>query len=111
MKQPHPEAPFGLLPGTPIRLLPEGGSHTFTAIKLNEATSRGATLAALIRRAVSAKEMALHWQGRIKRGETAPYGEAYAHECAAFYQKQLVHLLTQIIAGDESTFAAQRGQP
>ena len=105
----QPEAPLGLLPGTPLRLCSDG--RHFTTAKLDEATPTSTTLAALIRRAVSAKEMALHWEGRIKRRQTAPYGETYARECAAFYQKQLVHLLTQIIAGDEATLAAQGEQP
>ena len=111
MTAPAPEAPLGLLPGTPLRLFSEGRDYTFVGYNPHEATSTATTLAALIRRAVSAKEMALHWEGRIKRRQTAPYGETYARECAAFYQKQLVHLLTEIIAGDETTLAAQGGQP
>ena len=108
MTAPAPEAPLGLLPGTPLRLCSDG--RDFTAAKPDEATPTATTLATLIRRAVSAKEMALHWEGRIKRRQTAPYGEAYARECTAFYQKQLVHLLTQIIAGDEATLGAQGEQ-
>lgn len=108
MTAPAPEAPLGLLPGTPFRLSSDG--RYFTTAKPDEATPTEDTLAALIRRAVSAKEMALHWEGRIKRRQTGPYGETYARECAAFYQKQLVHLLTQIIAGDETTLAAQGEQ-
>ena len=107
----QPEAPLGLLPGTPIHLVTEKGSPTGATTAGEHATSTSTTLAALIRRAVSAKEMALHWESRIKRRQTGPYGETYARECAAFYQKQLVHLLTQIIAGDETTLAAQGGQP
>ena len=111
MTAPAPEAPLGLLPGTPFRLSSEGREIIRVGNTPHEATSTATTLAALIRRAVSAKEMALHWEGRIKRRQTAPYGETYARECAAFYQKQLVHLLTEIIAGDETTLAAQGGQP
>lgn len=109
MTNPQPEATLTLSNDPPASIA--SGNNTPPLLVLSPHTSSRATLQALIARAVSAKEMALHWQGRINRRQTAPYGEAYAQECVAFYQKQLVGLLTVIIAGDEPAIAAAGDAP
>ncbi|MCA3307678.1 MAG: hypothetical protein ING00_17955 [Roseomonas sp.] len=73
-------------------------------------------LDALIRSAISYKAMALLWQGRIARRQTAPWGEAHCRECEAFWQGELVRALTLIIGGTETdilahTPATQEAQP
>ena len=73
-------------------------------------------LDALISSAISHKAMALLWQGRIARRQTAPWGEAYCRECQAFWQGELVRALTLIIGGTEAeilahTPATQKAQP
>jgi len=63
-------------------------------------------LDALIRSAISYKAMALLWQGRIARRQTAPWGEAYCQQCEAFWQGELVRALTLIIGGTEAEMLA-----
>lgn len=65
-------------------------------------------LDALIRSAASAKAMALLWQGRITRRQTAPWGEAYCRQCEAFWQAELVRALTVIIGGTETDIKAHQ---
>jgi hypothetical protein len=73
-------------------------------------------LDALIRSAASHKAMVLLWQGRIARRQTAPWGEAYCRQCEAFWQGELVRVLTLIIGGTEADLlahvpATQEAQP
>jgi hypothetical protein len=70
----------------------------------------------LIRSAISYKAMALLWQGRIARRQTAPWGEAYCQQCEAFWTGELARTLRLIIEGTEAdilahTPATQEAQP
>ena len=60
----------------------------------------------LIRSAISYKATALLWQGRIARGQTAPWGEAHCRRCEDFWQGELVRTLTLIIGGTEAEILA-----
>jgi hypothetical protein len=60
----------------------------------------------LIRSAISYKAMALLWQGRIARRQTAPWGEAHCRKCEAFWQGELARTLTLIIEGTEADILA-----
>ena len=65
----------------------------------------------LIREAVAAKISALGWNAKVQKRDFKPYSEEFCRECAAYWQKHLVHLLTLIIAGDEATLASEGRQP
>ena len=69
------------------------------------------TVQGLIIQATNAKAQAMAWQQRIATNGGYPYSQTYAQECADWWQARLVHLLTLIIAGDETTLAAQGGKP
>lgn len=106
MTQPHPEAPLGPLPGAPIQK-----RRPYFWLDLNQPPSAEDTLDALIRDAIATKRSALWWQAYVKQGRTRPFSETFARETAQHWQKRLVHVLTQIIGGDEATLAAHRCEP
>lgn len=69
------------------------------------------TIQGLIIQATNAKAQAMAWQQRIATNGGYPYSQTYAQECADWWQKRLVHLLTLIIAGDEPAIAAAGDTP
>ena len=103
-------AAFTLAPGAPIRVLPEK-RRPYSWLALNQPPSTEDTLDALMRAAITAKRSALWWQAYIKQGNTRPFCPTYARASAEYFQRRLLQLLTQIIAGDEATLAAQGEQP
>jgi hypothetical protein len=107
---PHTEVFIPLGPGARIRVLPEK-RRPYSWLALNQPPSTEDTLDALIRDAVATKRSALWWQAYVKQGKTQPFCPTFARECAEYWQRRLVRLLTQIIAGDEATLAAHGGKP
>jgi hypothetical protein len=50
--------------------------------------------------------MVLLWQGRIARGQTAPWGERYCRQCEEFWTGELARTLRLIIEGTEADIMA-----
>lgn len=65
----------------------------------------------LIRDAIACKNSSMAWQAKVQRRDFKPYSEQFCRECAAFWQKRLVELLTLIIGGDEATLAREGTNP